>query len=83
MHTMSWDQMKKIWPYSLGSMPFIAVFAYELASVFPRRPVTPDLVHGYTIAMGIAHRTVYISAGDGVLLFGAWLCAAAVILTGL
>ncbi len=83
MPTVSWHQMKQIWPYSLGSIPFIAVFAYELAVVFPHRPLAPDPAHGYTIAMGIDHKTVYISAGDSVLLFGAWLCTAAVVLTGL
>jgi len=83
MQTISREQTKKIRPYALGVAPFIALFAYELTVILPHRPLTPDLVHGYTIAAGSAHKTVYISAVDCVLLFGTLLCAMAVILTGL
>lgn len=82
MQNMTWDELKKIWPYSLAMIPFIALFAYELATVLPQRPTTPDLVHGYTIAMSASHKTVYVSAGDLFLVLGPWVCAAVIALAG-
>ncbi len=76
------DQVKKIRPYALLMIPFLALFAYELAVILPHRPRMPDLVHGYTIAMGRVDKAVYVSAGDLILIFGTWLCGAAVLLTG-
>ena len=82
MQTVSRDQLKKIRPYALGAIPFIVLFAYELAVILPHRPATSDLVHGYTIAAGNAHKMVYISTVDCVLIFGTFACAFAVIATG-
>ncbi len=77
------DQVKRIRPYALLMIPFLALFAYELAVILPHRPRMPDLVHGYTIAMGKVDTAVYVSAGDLILIFGTWLCGAAVLLAGI
>ncbi len=82
MQNLSQDQLKKVRPYALAMIPFIAAFAYELALVLPHRPAAPDMARGYTISMGLNHGVVYISAGDCALMFGLVLCAAAIGVTG-
>jgi len=76
-------QLKKIRPYALATIPFLAVFAWELAFVLAHRPETPDILHGYAVPMGSDGKTVYMSVWDCVILFGSWLCGAAVMMTGL
>ncbi len=77
--------MKTIRTYALATLPFIALFAYQLLAVLPHRPQAPDLVHGYTIPLslddgGPAH---YISGLDCVITFGPFLCALAIMAIGM
>ena len=69
--------VKKMHPYILAAIPFLALFAYELATVLPHRPSAPDLVHGYTIAMGEGdgHKLTYVSAGDLALIMAPFFAA--------
>ncbi|ESQ87222.1 hypothetical protein ABAC460_20850 [Asticcacaulis sp. AC460] len=71
---------KFIWPYSLGSLPFIGLFIYQIAVVWPTRPGQPDLT--YTIPMHVGDRDVFISNMDLILMMGSWGIAAIIILIG-
>ncbi len=82
MQNFTADQAKKIRLLALAIVPFLAVFAFELVVVLPHRPVMPDVVHGYTIPLGLDHKTVYITIGDLIMTFGAVFCGAAVFLAG-
>ena len=84
MQNTSRADVKKIRPYALATIPFLALFAYELATVLPHRPTTPDPTHGYTIAMGSEGRgkPVYVSAGDLFLILAPFFCGFAIVATG-
>ncbi len=84
MQRVTWDELKRIRSYALAAIPFIALFAYELATLFSHRPAMPDLMHGYTIALGSdnSDKRVYVSAGDLTLLLGAFLCAFVIMAIG-
>jgi hypothetical protein len=84
MRNINPDELKRIRSYALAAIPFIALFAYELATLFSHRPAMPDLMHGYTIALGSdnSDKRVYVSAGDLTLLFGPFLCAFVIMTIG-
>jgi hypothetical protein len=72
--------LKFIWPYSLGAVPFIGMFIYQIAGVWPTRPGQPDLTH--TIPMHVGNRDVYISTLDLILMMGSWGIGVLIILIG-
>jgi len=85
MQNVTTVEVKKIRPYVLAMIPFMALFAYELATMLPHRPSVPDLVHGYTIAMGgegDSSKKAYVSAGDLILMLAPFFAAFAIGMTG-
>jgi hypothetical protein len=70
--------LKGIRPYALGMIPFLGLFVYELAVVLPTRPTVADATRGFVIPIGIENKTVFMSQMDAVVLFGAFLVAAAI-----
>jgi hypothetical protein len=74
--------LKYIWPYSLGALPFIGAFIYQLVAVWPTRPGQPDPANGYTIPMHVADKDVFISNIDLILMMGSWGIGAIIILIG-
>ena len=85
MPNLTGGQLKKFRLYALATIPFIALFAFELATVLLHRPSAPDLIHGYTIAIGSEGdgKPVYFSAGDLALILGPFLCGFAIQVVGL
>jgi hypothetical protein len=76
--------IKNIRMYALAILPFIAFFGYQVAIVLPHRPEYSDLVHGYTIPLGLDdNRTHYISVLDCVLTFVPFLCGMVIIAIGM
>ncbi|ESQ75198.1 hypothetical protein [Asticcacaulis sp. AC402] len=71
---------KFIWPYSLGAMPFIGLFIYQIAVVWPTRPGQPDLTH--TIPMYVGDRDIFVSNMDLILMMGSWGIGAIIVLIG-
>ncbi len=82
MSNLTSEQGKAVRLMALAMMPFIAFFAFEILCVLPHRPAAPDVLHGYTIPLGLEGegKTVYISVIDCVLTFGPFLCAGAICL---
>ncbi len=78
---LPFQQFRSIRLYAIGALPFLLVFACELAFVWEKRPATP--IAAFTHAMQINGHTVYLSTADMVVTFGAFLIAAAIIGTGL
>lgn len=83
MLKVSSGELKAIRPYSLGAMPFIGLFIYQIAIVLPQRPTVADSAKGFVIAIGVEDKTVYMSQMDAIILFGAFLIAFAIIGMGL
>ena len=77
-------ELRRIRAYALAASPFLALFAYELATLFSHRPAMPDLVHGYTVALGSegSDKHVYVSALDLSLLLGPFFCAFGIVAIG-
>ncbi len=78
MQNLTAGQGKAIRLMALAMLPFIAFFIFELVFVLPHRPLAADVVHGYTIPLGLDRKTVYITIGDLILTFGAVVCPAVV-----
>ncbi len=59
-------EIKRIRAYALATLPFIALFAYQLSTLLAHRPLVPDPMHGYTIALGSegSDKGVYVSSAD-------------------
>jgi|GEM_PF-1489127 len=75
--------LKRIRPYALAAMPFIALFIYQVAVALPKRPTIADAARGFVIPIGVEDKTVYMSQMDAVVLFGALLMVAIIIGVGL
>ncbi|MBK8197795.1 MAG: hypothetical protein IPK75_05440 [Acidobacteria bacterium] len=75
--------MRIFWPHWVGSAVCIALFAWQLAFVFPDRPREPDPVKGYTIEFELQPEAVYVSALDLTLIFGIFLTGMAITAFGL
>jgi hypothetical protein len=82
---LSFEKLRRIWPYALGAMPFIAIWCYLLIVYFPGHPKTPDPATGRTLELGFSHGqdSVYIAGWELAMMLGVFACAAVIIGIGL